>query len=219
MQINPNKYIEVFNRVPQKFRNEVEAGISTIGRSGLWAVQTNDSKYVLARKTSDLFPELKGVTPRGWPEGMTWDNAPGISPDHIPIIGCFSKPKAEGIDVMVRHETGHLLDKSFIPRIRCRFTDTPGYKEVYSADLSGLKPKLKEYGLKINDIQYIIQKSTVKKLTSGGLKESFAEFFAYLRGGNSMADLQIEGFNEIMEDLFPKSVEYVRKLLHLLGDK
>lgn len=218
VSINPYRYMIAADSVPEKFVEEVAEGIKTIGRSGMSLMKDEGLKYILAKKTSDVFPELKGVTPRGWPSNMTWDDAPAVSPTHLRVIGLFSKPKYTDIPNVVRHEMGHRIDSSFYYKIGEFFTNTKGYQEVYSNDLEGIGKKLDMYELSCDDLSYMLQGSTPKKLSGGGKSESFAEIYAMLRGG-SMANNNIIGIDEIMPDIFPKTVAYVRKLLWFMGDK
>lgn len=222
MTINPMKYISAVPnyRCNNSFAESVVEGIKTIGKSGEYAVKKQNGKYIMAKKASDLLPEIKGVTPRGWPEGMTWDDAPALNHQNG-FIGCFSEPNIKtsyDMQSIIRHETGHSLDNSFIKTIGMKFTDTKGYIDSYSKDIAKINKKLPKYGLDINDIEYQIQNSTPKNTTVGGRMETFAEIFANLRGG-SMANVEFNGIDKIMGELFPKTFAYVKKLLCYLGDK
>lgn len=73
---------------------------------------------------------LKGVTPRGWPEGMTWDTVPGVGavgqgagegshPDETIIAlsqnaqGGWSLAEGHSSSSLVLHEYAHAIDRSF----------------------------------------------------------------------------------------------------------
>ncbi len=49
------------------------------------ALDKNDTKIRVCRgSVTDYLTELKGVTPRGWPAGSTWDGSPDCSsPRHL----------------------------------------------------------------------------------------------------------------------------------------
>lgn len=223
MNINPNKYMLIDNGVPKIFQNEVAKGIRSVGRSGLYAIKTQKLIYALAQKTSDVFPELKGVTPRGYPNYMTWDDVGAVSAGGI--VGCFSKPKVHEISTIIRHETGHEIDRSFAKTIGIQFTETKGFTDTYLSDLGKLKERLsnekikdKDLGFFKMDLEYITQGSTPQEATAGGKQETFAEIYAKLRGGSAFAR-RLTGGDKMLEQLFPNTVAYVQKLLHLLGDK
>lgn len=58
------------------------------------------------------FRRLRGVQPRGWPEGSTWDQVPGVGT----ASGMASNPNRErkgsghGEDSLSLHELGHVID-------------------------------------------------------------------------------------------------------------
>jgi hypothetical protein len=82
-------------------------------------------KVVACRDSvTDYCTELKGVTPRGWPPGSTWDSVPGLyepsrkavvvatragatadAPRHVPVSG-----EGEGAYDLFLHEFAHSLD-------------------------------------------------------------------------------------------------------------
>jgi hypothetical protein len=58
---------------------------------------------------TDVMTELRGVTPRGWPDGTTWDNVPGLhDPSTNRVI--LGGQGAHGSGSLAVHETGHALD-------------------------------------------------------------------------------------------------------------
>lgn len=219
MIINPNKYIKTIEHspCPTAFINSAIDGIKTLGYSGESLIKSKNLSFVLAQKASDAFPELKGITPRGWPRNMTWDQAGAISANGV--IGCFSEPDAYEISSTIRHEVGHEVDKSFSKSIGKRITDCDSYSEAYLKDLKNLSENLKSQKyIKEKDIYYLLQNSTSKKATDGGKRETFAEIYALLHGGGNGPQV-IKGFNKMMSVIFPNTINYVKKLISFLGDK
>ncbi|GGS88437.1 phage minor capsid protein [Nonomuraea spiralis] len=59
----------------------------------------------------DFKPELRGVQPRGWPAGKTWDDVPAAydpSTRHIIVAG--GRGLGHGSASVAAHETGHAVD-------------------------------------------------------------------------------------------------------------
>lgn len=56
---------------------------------------------------------LKGVVPRGWENtGMTWDDLPGVSEQHVYVrIGYSKKGKGHNTSNLELHETIHAIDR------------------------------------------------------------------------------------------------------------
>lgn len=212
MSINLNKYIVNLQPlvIPQSFVESVEKGIHSIGRSGEFAIKVKNTKYVLAEKASVAFPELKGVTPRGWSKGRTWDDSRAVN--YNGVIGFFSIDKKR-MSPYVLHETGHELDFSFNNIIGSNFTKTNGYEDCYVKDLANLKSTSAMLGIEEKNLSYMIQGSTSEKASEAGKQEAFANIYAHLRGGSTSP------VDSMLNELFPNTLAYVKKLLWYLGDK
>jgi uncharacterized Zn-binding protein involved in type VI secretion len=86
----------------------------------------NKTKVVACRgSVTDHLADLRGVHPRGWPHGATWDSVPGLNaPDRnevvIATIGHGTKEgphvprtgEGHGSSSVVVHETFHAVDKA-----------------------------------------------------------------------------------------------------------
>jgi hypothetical protein len=90
----------------------------------LLTLKQQGTKVVVCRgSVTDYLTDLKGVRPRGWPPGSTWDSVPGLcdSPKNevvIAIIGHASgkphvprKGEGHGSYNLVVHESAHAVDK------------------------------------------------------------------------------------------------------------
>ena len=95
----------------------------------LAALEKNGTKVTACKgSVTDYLAELRGVQPRGWPTGMTWDSVPGLyRPEskevviatkgekknaHVPATG-----EGHGSASLVIHETAHGVDASESPAI------------------------------------------------------------------------------------------------------
>jgi hypothetical protein len=94
------------------------------------ALDKNGTKVKVCQgSVTDYLTELKGVTPRGWPAGATWDSVPGLQqPDkkevviatigqgngdpHVPKTG-----EGHGSVNLVIHETAHGVDYASNPHV------------------------------------------------------------------------------------------------------
>ena len=94
------------------------------------ALKAKGTKVKVCRgSVTDYLTELKGVKPRGWPPGMTWDSVPGLQQPtknevviatighdggnaHVPATG-----EGHGSANLVIHETAHGVDYSQTPHI------------------------------------------------------------------------------------------------------
>lgn len=186
-------------------------------------IKQRELRFSLAQKTSDIYPELKGITPRGWPEGRTWDNCGAISRGGE--IGLFEKPIAlqrQASISSVRHEIGHELNRLFKKVIGIEFKETKGYTEAYMKDIADLPENFRKYGKKVRGadhyINYIVQGSTPQKATEAGKREAFAEIFAMLNGGSKIEEYA-KGMDKLYKKVFPNTTAYVEKLLWLLGKR
>lgn len=217
-QTRLNKYIYTSksSKVKESFLKDANEGIKSTGNSGKEILKTQNLKIILAKKTSHVFPKLKGVTPRGWPSKSTWDDVGGISLKNG-LIGCFSSSK-DNPESTIRHEMGHELDYMFEKVISKNFTDLKGYTAAYLEDFKTLKKKFFNAKIKYQTFEYLTQNSTRKRASIGGKQETFAEIYAKLRGGSAYQD-SIQNFDNLCDNFFPNTIAYVKKLLWLLGDK
>jgi len=224
--INARKYIDLFSNSPvsDAFVKEMAQGIESMGIVGQKTIKGQNLRYKIAQKTSDIFPELKGHHPEGWPEGTTVDNAPGFSA--VGFIALFEKPidQPKPNITLVRHETLHGLDSLFGKIFKGNefFTDTKGFTKAYLKDIKNLPENMKKYGKKVKDadtyINYLIQGSNPQKANTQGKREAFAVIGAKLNGGSDQEKLS-KGMDKLIDKVFPNTVAYVEKLLWLLGKR
>lgn len=58
----------------------------------------------------DDLGHLRGVQPRGWPPGSTWDQVPGAYSPGTRVVAIGGGGHGHGSDSLVRHEMGHGVD-------------------------------------------------------------------------------------------------------------
>ncbi|KKO47558.1 hypothetical protein VT06_16365, partial [Arsukibacterium sp. MJ3] len=110
---------------------------------------------------TEYFSELIGVTPRGWPEGMTWDTVPGLyDPDTKTVVVATSGRFGTGSYSLLLHEVGHAYD-----HVMSSLSSSTPFRAARAADIGSLD----RYQLQIGN---------------AGLEETFAESFANYYGGN-----------------------------------
>jgi hypothetical protein len=142
--------------------------------------------FRVGKRLTELNPDLKGVHPRGWPAGMTWDTAEGLYSSREKAVNVteFYRPvgrkefirnsRAAGV---VLHESGHAYDHA-LGRVS---STSPAFIDAYKDDVKYM-PKTAKPGLR-----YFLQKG------SAGRSEAFAETFAWTVGekGSGRTDLRL----------------------------
>lgn len=106
--------------------------------------------YVLDGPVTDVLTHLRGVRPRGWPEGKTWEDVPGATETttHRVIIG-GPQPRTN----TALHETGHAFDHAIGD-----MSHSPKFKELYDK-MGTMRPYFRQPG-------------------NAGHEETFAEMFS-----------------------------------------
>lgn len=82
-------------KMPQKYRTLLE-------QHGLQLVVVRGSMI-------EYYKELKGVTPRGWPKGKTWDTVPGLARGNVVVIATRGHGTLEGPRVPLTGDGHDLL--------------------------------------------------------------------------------------------------------------
>lgn len=121
---------------------------------------------------TDHLAALRGVTPRGWPPGSTWDRVPGVyDPASMSVVMATTDgPNGErtlpdpgyghGSFNALFHEFGHALDATNALELDSR---SPEFRRAYEADRAALQAANQSYLLQPGD---------------AGPEEAFAELSA-----------------------------------------
>ncbi len=124
---------------------------------------------------TDAMPELAGVKPRGWPEGMTWDSVPGLyKPDTNEVLlatkgtdrHVAANGEGHGAADLAGHEGGHCFDEI----TGSRKSDETAFVNARQEDIDRLAEDGKNLGA------YFMQSGKV------GPQETFAESCALYFG-------------------------------------
>jgi hypothetical protein len=139
-------------------------------------------RVTVGKRITEVDPSLKGVTPRGWPEGKTWDNADGFYDDntHNAVVTeewlRYDKwVKSKRMPGVIRHELSHGIDKAISGSTNKDFI------EAYEKDVSNMSDEATKRNA------YLVQPG------NAGKSEAFAELLAFLSGG-AAGNIQIEDF-------------------------
>ena len=120
----------------------------------LQQMERNGTRVVAARgSVTDARTDLRGVQPRGWPPGKTWDQVPGaFMPDTNEVVvatqagpnGTRQVPptgSSHGSANLVLHEAGHSLDyRGGKP------SDSAEFQRAYEADRAAMPTYLQQPG-------------------------------------------------------------------------
>jgi hypothetical protein len=157
-----------------RFQNNIANTLNAMQKScpaALAHIKNMGVKVRCADFITSANPELRGVQPRGWPTGSTWDQAEGLfDSGKAEIVTAESIKKSDGstyrserIPGVLSHETGHGFDYSLgSPSINSK-----RFKDAYDEDVKNIAPDKRE------NIEYYLQGGS-----PAGRQEAFAETFA-----------------------------------------
>ncbi len=175
-----NRMIEAYKSFPEYAREDVR-------RTGYKII----FGHHLTQK--DLFPELEGKHPSGWPDGATFANVEGMEDDEKKwaVVAEFTmngsslinNPHPESI---LRHEFSHALDVSWGTNGK-RFCDSKEFIDAYNADIAaiaslGLNPKDR------SRLNYHLQTELDKEGRLVGRIETCGDMIALCLGGSMNED-------------------------------
>jgi SPP1 gp7 family putative phage head morphogenesis protein len=139
---------------------------------------------------TNIKPDLKGVAPRGWPEGSTWDNVTGFHnrPDKVVAVSEYYRPMGTPLSLKesynpvgtLYHEIGHALDHGFADKTTLKVSETSYFLEAYQKDVKMLKKRLGDQGgIYDGTIHYLLQSG------EAGPQEAVAELISAILGNTS----------------------------------
>jgi hypothetical protein len=200
------------------FSQEVTATVQGLPETVRSLLARDEVKVRAGRFMTDMYPKLKGVTPRGWPEGWTWDAAPGMYDAKTREVAVTEEIRTPGTGQVrpnprvagtLRHEVGHALDDALArtqdPRPMFGLIPISSRREffdVYERERANVKD------WSVADIQrlgYYRQPGNTK----AGASEAFAEGFAILQGGGSAEPATVEAFRR----RFPNTLAAIQSII------
>jgi hypothetical protein len=195
----------VHTPVSDAFRNEVIDAHNTLPKALRDQMRARGTRVHASQYFTDAHPNLKGVTPRGWPPGETWDGAEGANEGRDVYIServrfAGEDKRSNRIGGVYRHEYGHNvsanLDHSGVPlELRKEFAD------AHARDVAALTAKQKKEW----PHTFMLQPN------GGGESEAFAEGFAHIYGGGSTGN----GFD--FGKHYPNTVDAIKTILQGFG--
>lgn len=198
--------------VSKEFKGAVQKQIDAYPEKVKLALNDNGISFKAGNKLTEMFPELKGKHPRGWPPGTTWDSVEGmfhlntnsisISETYRPIRQKIFKntPKSK-IKGILNHETGHGFNRSFGDN---NISDSIEFAKAHRIDIKNLS----QLDIAENRLNYFLQKGSV------GRDETFAEIFADIMGQGAASTRTIQDiiYHDISK-FFPNCKKYIEGLL------
>lgn len=166
---------------------DAEVVARELARLPFWVLERSEAAglNVVACRNSvtDYLEHLQGQRPRGWREGRTFDEVPGVEAVNMPgkpiVIATIDGPDGRqippkghghGSEHMVFHEFGHGVDSRNALGIE---SQSPEFLAAYEADIPSLRAQNKDYLL---------------QPAPAGPNEAFADMFDWYTGGVPDAD-------------------------------
>jgi hypothetical protein len=194
------------------FVNQVKLAISTLPVFLRQLLLEAGYRVPACHDLIEYWPELKGIRPRGWRIGGTWNHSPAIHsqgpPAKIVMAEWREDPSdpemllsSKNIHGVFRHEAGHALDV-----ILKMISETKAFSRAYMRDYRKLSWADRER------FHYFIQKKWLFFPTKPGKSEAFADAFATLYGGGCEKSRD-------MKQYFSHTVAFVRQAIQQLAEE
>jgi hypothetical protein len=151
----------------------VAAELATLPVEVLRYMEANGVRVVAARQSvTDYLTELKGVQPRGWPPGSTWDSVPGLARGTEVVIAVRNgrvPPTGDGHGAysLLFHEGFHGIDHA-----GGELSHSQAFRDARQADFAALSAYEQQAG-------------------DAGLQETFAETAARYFAGDPTLQTQL----------------------------
>jgi len=197
--------IEHTGKTTEGFKNLVESTVGKFPKKVKLALSENKVKINTGSRMTQMRPDLKGVHPRGWPRGSSFDSTEAaysiekkevfLAETYRPIRSKkFVKTPKERVLGATNHEVGHAFSETAKGKF---YYATDDFKAAYGKDVKKIR-KLSSQSY-YSDFNYYMQKG------SRGRQETFAECFANLMGRRAG---RVD-----MTKHFPNVLKYVETLL------
>lgn len=196
---NPTKEIEVVGEISDEFRKKIEEVLHSIPFDLQRAMYDSGYRVVIGERVTQIFPYLKGVHPRGWPAGTTWDSSDGIFEHNKVVVTETMRPigsknyvKSQRSEGVLRHEYGHAVDNFLASQGKIN-SSSPEFITAYKQDIKQLLTGQRY------EVKYYLQPGIV------GRRECFAEMFGEIMGGGA------HDYGHIIQKIFPRVREIIMK--------
>ena len=186
--------LESMPGVPASFEKQLQKKLDEIPENVKESLARHGYKIIAARTIPDAIPELETLTPRGWPDDMTFYNSDGTHDDVSKrIIAPLMFDNNGDRQLVYRedvltHQIGHALDfaHGFL-------SAKPEFVDAYDKDMARLK------GSRDRRVQYLSQADGV------GRQETFAALFGLVLTGP-----ENESDRDFLKQSFPSVLEVVK---------
>jgi hypothetical protein len=211
-----DRLIETLAGVPPEHVSALEQKLAQLPPHVLKALEDKGYKIIATPTNTDAIPDLKGKTPRGWPQGSTFDDSDGTH-DNVRrvILAPYSYRQGnefvpvERPDVVV-HQIGHALDHAY-----GKLSNADEFQQAFRSDMK----RLAEKGDNMSDREraiydYFNQKDGPARGERPGSEEAFASLAGLLLSGP-----ENPGDRPVFEKNFAATAEVVRHQIDNLHRK
>jgi len=181
------------------FQTAIAVAFTSIPSRALKTMADSGIKIKAGPKLTELKPSLKGVHPRGWPAGMTWDTAEG----------CYDRGAKEVLVTELYRPVGK---KEFVPTTRARGVALHESGHAYDQALGSPSATSAAFASAYNDDKKYMLKEAKRGLKyflqtgKAGRSETFAETFAQNAGNVGAMRTDIRPF-------FPRVSKLVKEAM------
>ena len=163
-------------------------------------------RIVAGKFLTETRPDLKGLTPRGYPQGSTWDMSEGLHDRGTVYLPEFKRLGSRGgrleridstrVSQVLHHEVGHAID------FYTGFSQTEEFKAAYEKE----KAEYLKEGTRRGrvDLSYFLLNG------EAGRKETFGEIFSSLYNPTPSAEA------ELLHKCFPETCKVVASQIKTL---
>jgi hypothetical protein len=167
----------------------------------------HEVELIAGKFLTQIRPDLKGLTPRGYPQGSTWDMSEGLHDRgavYLPEYKRYGGGSVERIEMcrvsqVLHHEVGHAID------YHEKFSQSVAFVTSFEREKSSLlaeRPSMDN----VDSLAYFLTPSV------GGRKEAFAELFSAIHNPNPSPEARL------MIQHFPDTYALVRDMVSKLEE-
>ncbi|WP_147471496.1 anthrax toxin lethal factor-related metalloendopeptidase [Nocardia stercoris] len=124
------QHLRDLERIPDSFHNKLLEHFASHPEGGI---------DIIDGTVTQIMTDLRGVTPRGWPPGQTWDNVPGLYRTTTHQVALGSKGEHDTLSLAL-HETGHAFDAALGTA-----SESAEFRQLYDR-MDGLNPYFAQPG-------------------------------------------------------------------------
>lgn len=192
---SPLKVVEHGKKTSKEFKKEVRETVRALPKNVTNALREFGATIHAGEMVTSIMPELKGVRPRGWSEGSTWDNAEGLyrwSDKKVVVsqksllFGGKTPVDSDRVPGVIRHEIGHAFDEM------TGLSKQAEFRKIYGKCCDAIYSikDAKERDDTVARLAYFLQSG------EGGPQEAVAEGFGIGHGGGAGSARQHELFRQ-----------------------